>query len=42
MVNRRKSLLTYLKGTDAERYTALIQELGLRKEVGTEPRARPD
>ena len=31
MVNRRKSLLTYLKGTDAERYTALIQKLGLRK-----------
>ncbi len=31
MVNRRKSLLTYLKGTDAARYTALIQKLGLRK-----------
>ncbi len=31
MVNRRKSLLTYLKETDAERYTALIQKLGLRK-----------
>ena len=31
MVNRRKSLLTYLKDTDAERYTALIQKLGLRK-----------
>ena len=31
MVNRRKSLLTYLKGKDADRYTALIQKLGLRK-----------
>jgi small subunit ribosomal protein S15 len=31
MVNARKSLLTYLKGKDAERYTALIAKLGLRK-----------
>jgi len=31
MVNRRKSLLTYLKDKDAERYTALIGKLGLRK-----------
>lgn len=31
MVNRRKSLLAYLKGKDAERYTALIAKLGLRK-----------
>jgi small subunit ribosomal protein S15 len=31
MVNQRKSLLTYLKGKDAERYSALIQKLGLRK-----------
>jgi small subunit ribosomal protein S15 len=31
MVNRRKSLLAYLKATDAERYTALIHKLGLRK-----------
>ena len=31
MVNRRKSLLAYLKGKDAERYTALISKLGLRK-----------
>ena len=31
MVNTRKSLLAYLKKTDAERYTALIQKLGLRK-----------
>jgi small subunit ribosomal protein S15 len=31
MVNRRKSLLSYLRETDAERYTALIQKLGLRK-----------
>ena len=31
MVNQRKSLLAYLKRKDAERYTALIQKLGLRK-----------
>jgi small subunit ribosomal protein S15 len=31
MVNQRKSLLTYLRGRDAGRYTALIQKLGLRK-----------
>lgn len=31
MVNRRKSLLSYLRETDAERYTSLIQKLGLRK-----------
>ena len=31
MVNQRKRLLTYLKDQDAERYTALIQKLGLRK-----------
>ena len=31
MVNTRKSLLTYLKRSDAGRYTALIQKLGLRK-----------
>ncbi len=31
MVNRRKSLLAYLKETDAERYAALIAKLGLRK-----------
>ena len=31
MVNRRKSLLSYLKAKDAERYTALIHKLGLRK-----------
>jgi small subunit ribosomal protein S15 len=31
MVNQRKRLLSYLKDTDAERYTALIQKLGLRK-----------
>jgi small subunit ribosomal protein S15 len=31
MVNQRKSLLAYLKNRDAERYTALIQKLGLRK-----------
>ena len=31
MVNTRKSLLTYLKSRDAQRYTALIAKLGLRK-----------
>jgi small subunit ribosomal protein S15 len=31
MVNTRKSLLTYLKNKDADRYTALIHKLGLRK-----------
>jgi small subunit ribosomal protein S15 len=31
MVNRRKNLLAYLKDMDAERYTALIGKLGLRK-----------
>jgi small subunit ribosomal protein S15 len=31
LVNQRKSLLSYLKGKDADRYTSLIQKLGLRK-----------
>lgn len=31
MVNRRKSLLTYLRGKDGSRYRALIEKLGLRK-----------
>jgi small subunit ribosomal protein S15 len=31
MVNSRKSLLSYLKKTDAQRYLALIGKLGLRK-----------
>jgi small subunit ribosomal protein S15 len=31
MVNRRKSLLAYLKGKDANRYRTLIEKLGLRK-----------
>ena len=31
MVNARKRLLAYLKGKDADRYTALIGKLGLRK-----------
>jgi small subunit ribosomal protein S15 len=31
LVNQRKRLLTYLKNANAERYTALIQKLGLRK-----------
>ena len=31
MVNARKRLLSYLKDRDADRYTALITQLGLRK-----------
>jgi small subunit ribosomal protein S15 len=31
MVNKRRSLLDYLKKTDAQRYTDLIGKLGLRK-----------
>ena len=31
LVNKRRSLLDYLKKKDAERYTALITKLGLRK-----------
>ncbi len=31
LVNKRRSLLDYLKKEDAERYTALIAKLGLRK-----------
>ena len=31
LVNKRRSLLDYLRKTDAERYTALIAKLGLRK-----------
>ena len=31
MVSRRRTLLDYLKSRDAERYTALIAKLGLRK-----------
>ncbi len=31
MVNQRRSLLDYLKKTDAERYRALIKSLGLRR-----------
>lgn len=31
MVNKRRSLLAYLKRIDVERYNALIQKLGLRK-----------
>ncbi|MEO7854171.1 MAG: 30S ribosomal protein S15 [Rubrivivax sp.] len=31
MVNQRKRLLSYLRTTDPERYTALIGKLGLRK-----------
>ena len=31
LVNSRKSLLAYLRDRDADRYTALIQKLGLRK-----------
>ena len=31
MVNKRRSLLDYLRGKDAQRYTDLIAKLGLRK-----------
>ncbi|HEX8365434.1 MAG TPA: 30S ribosomal protein S15 [Allosphingosinicella sp.] len=31
MVNKRRSLLDYLRREDSERYTALIAKLGLRK-----------
>ena len=31
LVNKRRSLLDYLKSRDATRYTALITKLGLRK-----------
>ncbi len=31
MVNARRKLLDYLKSKDADRYTALIAKLGLRK-----------
>ncbi|MFY8273184.1 30S ribosomal protein S15 [Pseudoalteromonas sp. SSDWG2] len=30
-VSQRRNLLNYLKGKSIERYTALIQELGLRR-----------
>ena len=31
MVNSRRTLIDYLKRKDADRYTALISELGLRR-----------
>ena len=31
LVNQRRSLLDYLRGKDADRYTGLIAKLGLRK-----------
>lgn len=31
MVNQRRKLLDYLKSKDADRYTALINKLGLRR-----------
>lgn len=31
LVGRRKRLLSYLNKTDEKRYSALVQELGLRK-----------
>jgi small subunit ribosomal protein S15 len=31
MVNKRRKLLDYLKGSDSDRYKALIQSLGLRR-----------
>jgi ribosomal protein S15 len=38
MVNRRRSLLDYLKRKDNERYKALIEKLGLRDKQIPEPR----
>ena len=37
MVNKRRSLLDYLKREDASRYTALIAKLGLRKQPKRAP-----
>ncbi len=31
MVSKRRRLLTYLRGHDAERYKAVIQKLGIRR-----------
>jgi small subunit ribosomal protein S15 len=31
MVNARRQMLDYLRKTDSDRYTALIEKLGLRK-----------
>jgi small subunit ribosomal protein S15 len=31
LVSRRRKLLDYLKGKDADRYVALLKKLGLRK-----------
>jgi len=31
LVSRRRRLLTYLKGCNADRYQALIQKLGIRR-----------
>ena len=31
MVNKRRSLLDYLKNSDVERYRSIIEKLGLRK-----------
>lgn len=31
MINKRRKLLDYLKGSDASRYRSLIERLGLRK-----------
>lgn len=31
MVNQRRSLLTYLKTTDVDRYKTLIERLGIRR-----------
>lgn len=31
LVNKRRKLLDYLKGTDLDRYQKVVQDLGLRK-----------
>lgn len=31
MINKRRKMLDYLRGSDTERYRALVEKLGLRK-----------
>src|SRR3569833_944086 len=40
LVNKRRSLLAYLRHKDGERYTAIIAKLGLRKYPTTAPSRR--
>ena len=41
LVNKRRSLLDYLRREDEDRYTGLIGKLGLRKYFGGAPLRRP-